>query len=220
MRYEDISNTLQRKGLSREPAFQNVRYVLEDISCREGSCPLGLYDPEHGTIILPPNFLEGALLHELGHRYEDYYYGGDNLSEVFAEDYRKKYSNGGKVLLAYRPSSEFHALAAFEPLYKEGDRGAVEMRLSQPPDEYTLSRLSQYPQLRYAYGANFLRVEFTKSVPFLPIILGVGTVIIAGMLGFGVFKIESEIAKKLIPMSLIAAGTLILYGLATRPERR
>ena len=215
MRYENISTTLQRKGLSNEPAFQSVRYVLEDIPCDKGSCPLGLYDPEHDTIILPPKFLEGALLHELGHRYEDFYYGGD-LSEVFAEDYRRKYSNGGKVLLAFRPASEFHALAAFEPLYKEGDRGAVEMRLSCPPDESTLYALSQYPQLRYAYGADFLRVEFTKSMPFLPIILGVGTVLIAGMLGFGVFKIEEEIKKLVLPLSLIAAGTLLLYGLATR----
>lgn len=219
MRYTDISRIMSDKGLSSEPAFQYVTFVLEPISCNNG-CPLGLYDADDQTIILPTDFTEGALLHELGHRYEHYYHGR-NLSEDFAESFRNAYSGGGRTLLTYQPADKWGSLTAYESLFQEGDRGAVEMHFSKPlsDDQILLafSRLSQYP-LKYTYNPNqkFLRVEFTKGMPWLPVIMGIGAVMIAGMLGFGIFKVEEQVANKLIPLALIAGGTFILYGLATR----
>lgn len=102
MGYNDIYSTMVKTGLSSEPAFMDTSFVLAPIPCYDGRCPLGLYDPDTRTVILPPEFSEAALLHELGHRYDHYYSRSGNLSEDFAESFRKKYSNGN-AMVAYLP---------------------------------------------------------------------------------------------------------------------
>lgn len=92
MTYEDIFAVIQNLGLLQEPAFQQLTFVIEPIPCDNSGCALGLYDPNRGVIILPPQFLESALIHELGHRYGHYYY--NDLSEAFAEKFRRHYLPG------------------------------------------------------------------------------------------------------------------------------
>lgn len=88
MTYEDIFAVMVNMGLLEEPAFQNLTFVIEPIPCDDG-CALGLYDPNYGVIILPPQFLEATLIHELGHRHGHYYFG--DLSEEHAEAFRNRY---------------------------------------------------------------------------------------------------------------------------------
>ncbi len=92
--YSDIYSVMASKGLTDEPAFKNVKFSLEPIQCYSGRCPFGLYDPNTSTVILPPNFSDAALLHELGHRYEHYQSGqGMYLDEDYAEAFRERFAS-------------------------------------------------------------------------------------------------------------------------------
>ncbi len=100
MDYPAIDQFMQKTGLAKEPAFDLLHFMTSDIPSRENARILGLYYPDGdleqdgfgylppSTIILPSDASEGTLLHELGHRYGHYYY--NNLSEQFAENYRKE----------------------------------------------------------------------------------------------------------------------------------
>lgn len=104
MDYEQIDSYMQRNGLAKEPAFEYLHFLIENIPPREHTTILGLYFPEGeirgqpfgylppSTIILPADASEDTLLHELGHRYGDFYYS--NLSEEFAENFRKAREKG------------------------------------------------------------------------------------------------------------------------------
>jgi hypothetical protein len=97
--YQAIDRFMKQTGLDKEPAFDFLHFLSEDIPPMEKKRILGLYFPDGdpsnhafgylpaSTIVLPLDSDVDTLLHELGHRYGDYYYG--NLSESFAEDYRK-----------------------------------------------------------------------------------------------------------------------------------
>jgi hypothetical protein len=98
MDYKAIDRFMKQTGLNKEPAFDFLHFLSEDIPPMEKKRILGLYFPDGAahhvfgplpasTIVLPLDSDEETLKHELGHRYGDYYY--DNLSESFAEDYRK-----------------------------------------------------------------------------------------------------------------------------------
>lgn len=127
MDFPEIDQVLLAKGLLNDPAFQNLHFLIEEIPRSDG-CPLGLYYSDNSTIILPPDATEATLFHELGHRHGDYYYG--DLSEGYAENFRKIYQAKGKVLLY--AGSDFSRLPKFGALFEEGERGAVEMAFLQP----------------------------------------------------------------------------------------
>lgn len=97
MDYQNFDKILRRHDLQNDPAFENVEVEISPLPPMPGK-PLGLYypDPDQalkvraGTIWVPPDADEETVLHELGHRYGDYYSG--DLSETFAEQYRISYS--------------------------------------------------------------------------------------------------------------------------------
>ena len=224
MNYGQIHQTIGRLGLSGDPALRSTIFVLEPIPCNNG-CPLGLYDPGANTIILPPEYTGGALVHEIGHRLGHYYQ--HDLSEAFAEAYRKQHM-GGQVALAYRGAGSLDDLVRFEPLWEEEESGRVVFYFDRPltVEEQVAARgmLEANPQLVASYhpysGGSTLSLDFTKGQPQLLLILGIGAVLIAGMLGFGIFKIQAEIANKLIPLALIGGGVFILYGLTQAAMKR
>ncbi len=100
MNYDAIDQFMKKTGLASEPAFDYLHFMTETIPSSENKLILGLYYPigdqeqdgfgylPPSTIILPPDSSEGTLLHELGHRFGHFYY--NNLSEQFAENYRKE----------------------------------------------------------------------------------------------------------------------------------
>ena len=99
MDFQAIDQFMKQTGLATEPAFDYLHFLTENIPSSENRRILGLYYPEGdtekdgfgylppSTIILPLDSSESTLLHELGHRYGHFYY--DNLSEEFAENYRR-----------------------------------------------------------------------------------------------------------------------------------
>jgi len=99
MDFPAIDQFMKQTGLATEPAFDYLHFLTENIPLSENRRILGLYYPEGdtekdgfgylppSTIILPLDSSESTLLHELGHRYGHFYY--DNLSEEFAENYRR-----------------------------------------------------------------------------------------------------------------------------------
>ena len=211
----EVPSALVRTGLSTEPALQGLAYVFEPIPCgRYNGCPLGLYNSDIRTITLPPVYLEGVLFHEWGHAFGDFYYG--DLSEEYAEWFRRSLGGGKLVALAALPADEFHRLASFEAIFQPGERGAVEIGLSSAsPEELEAFRRGLPAGARFSSGPDFVRVEFTKTtVPFLPFIFPLGAVFLASMIGFGVFKVEEAVAKNIVPIALIAGGSLLVYGLA------
>jgi hypothetical protein len=98
--YGYFDKLIQKHGWENEPAFDKVLLEIAPLPPMPGH-PLGLYypDPDHtlkvqpGTIWVPPESDEETSLHELGHRYGHYYYG--DLSEEFAENFRKAHSPAG-----------------------------------------------------------------------------------------------------------------------------
>ena len=102
MTYDDIRTIMLSKGLASDPAFRQVNFAIVDkqLPCLEEGCPLGLYFPDREyikglgtvparTIVIPYDCSEGVLIHELGHHWGNVY--KHNLTEQFAEDYRRKY---------------------------------------------------------------------------------------------------------------------------------
>jgi hypothetical protein len=100
MNFPAIDKFMKETGLASEPAFEFLHFMTSDIPSSGNRHILGLYYPigdmeqdgfgylPPSTIILPTDSSEGTLLHELGHRYGHFYY--NNLSEEFAENYRKE----------------------------------------------------------------------------------------------------------------------------------
>jgi len=239
MDYRDIDQIMSSKGLSGDPAFgDELDISLEPIACAN-SCPLGLYFPvsewndnvqryvRGETIILPPNAIEGALFHELGHRYGHFYYG--DLSEKYAEDFRKKYQKGRALLYL---GDDFSMLPKFGKLFEEGERGAVEVALLQKltPDElysventlYSYSRDDEpAPAVHYGNSEPWLRVEFTTGADFMVIIGAImaGTVLATvGALGYAVYKISDELPW-IVPLTIFGAISTLLLLPAMRKAR-
>lgn len=221
MDYRDIDLVLAEKGLASEPAFDDLVISIKPIPSFNG-CPLGLYypdspSPDMGTIVLPPDGLKSALLHELGHRHGHYYY--DDLSERYAEDFRKRHQPEGRALLY--TGNYFENLSKFGTIFEEGERGAVEIALFQPLTYNELydikDSLYSYseppPKVYYGGGYNpFVRFEFTKGVDWLVIIGATLTgVLVAGVgaLGYAVYKTSKE-TPWIIPLTLAATGAFFL----------
>ncbi len=101
MDYRVIDTFMKQHGLDKEPAYDFLHFVNEDIPPQQNRRILGLYYPigdpyssgadylPPSTIVLPPDATIDTLLHELGHRYGDFYFG--DISEDFAETYRKNF---------------------------------------------------------------------------------------------------------------------------------
>lgn len=85
---EKVDNIMRSRGLLNDPAFSQTQFQITPLACMDG-CPVGLYRYNENLIQLPPGFSEGTVLHELGHRFGHYYH--DDLSEAYAEDYRKQF---------------------------------------------------------------------------------------------------------------------------------
>jgi predicted RNA-binding Zn-ribbon protein involved in translation (DUF1610 family) len=145
----EVFQIMSRKGLLGDPAFDDLKVDIEPIPCFDG-CPLGLYFPEdeyvrefrrlipEGTIIIPPTGQEGTVLHELGHRYGDYYF--NNLSENYAESFRQRYQ-GPRAMLYL--GDDFHRIKDFGVLFREGERGAVEFGLMEPLTPHSVAYLNE-----------------------------------------------------------------------------
>lgn len=236
MDYQMIDLVLKRKSLSTDPAFDDLVISIEPIPCFNG-CPLGLYFPvtelwpglgvvQEKTIILPPDGLESALLHELGHRHGHYYY--DDLSERYAEHFRKIYQPKGRSLLY--AGNNLENLPKFGVLFEEGERGAVEIALSQPLtcDELCEieDRLSLYqeppPKIRYRNGeVSLVNFEFTKGVDWLVIIgatLAATLVAGIGSIGYAVYK-TADTSPWVIPVALAGLGAFFLLRAAARETK-
>jgi len=211
MDYTDVQQILLTKNLATDPAFVDLRVGIETIHSYNG-CPLGLYFPEAEwspyiqklvpgkTIIIPPDALEATLLHELGHRHGHYYY--DDLTEPYAESFRKIYQPKGRSMLY--AGEDTPRLRKFGVLFEEGERGAVEVALLQPLTPETLheikSQLSSHsePPPRCYYGNGgvpFLRFEFTKGIDWLVVIgatLAGLVAVTAGIMGYAIYKVAEE----------------------------
>lgn len=227
MNYDMVDTIMANKKLATNPAFDDLRIGIEPIQCYN-SCPLGLYFPVEelsphlqtkvpgGTIIIPPEAAEGTFLHELGHRHGHYYHG--DLSELYAENFRKRYQKGKALLYA---GSDFSRLPELGKLFEEGERGAIEVALLQQlaPDELheIKSILYSYPETppRVYYGHNspaWLRVEFTQGInwPAIlgPVIAGV-TVLTAAALGYALYKTAEDLPW-IFPATLFGFGMFIV----------
>jgi len=218
MDFPEIDQILLRHGLAQEVAFDQVGIDIRPIPDMNG-CPLGLYYPDEGTIVIPPDGYESVLLHELGHRYGHYYY--NDLSEPFAEDYRHRYQKGTALMYS---GEEFDRLQKFGGLFKEGERGMLALAFSSPLYDHEvmafkqeLSRYSQgeqVPRLVYSEdGFPTLTINFTKGVDWLAITGAVmaGTFIgTFAALGYAVYKISKDMPW-LVPVALF--GLVSVLGL-------
>lgn len=224
MDYTELKYLMDSRGLSNDPAFLTANYLIRPIPRFDG-CPLGLYFPVNekvsqlggvvpsGTILIPPEAEEGTLFHELGHRYGDYYL--HDLSEGFAEQYRKRYQKGAVARL-YR-GSDFQRLPAFGRIFEEGERGAIEVSLAAPLLPEEVNDLSQQlnfgtERARITAMDNTLSVAFTQGFDWPTIVAGVLAGSIAamvGILGYAVYKIAKEspwVFPAILVTSLLAFG--------------
>lgn len=206
-----IRDILAEVGLDRSPYLVGTSFSIRDIPCQPYGCPLGLYNPRTNTIILPPNFTADALLHEVGHRVGHATTG--NLSEKFAEDFRKQFSNGA-ALIAH--GQELPNLGAYEPLFAEGERGAVVAYFDHNLSRSEISQMRRMlpPSVGLFINGSQAQATFRKKMPMLLLI--VPMVIMAGMVGWGLMKIPSAVAKNIVPLVLIGGGILILYTMARK----
>jgi len=194
MNYTDIDDAIKSIGMGQDQALKDTKYVIEDIPCDCEGCPLGLYDSDRNIIILPPNMTKAALIHEIGHRIGHFY--ANDLSEEFAEGFRSQYMPLSVVMFT-GSRDNFSSINAFEPMFKVGDKGLVEMlfagRLSYL-QEYTMNELSKYmPKLTIQYtntptGDSKLNASFVKCCPIFPLISSMGIVGIDKMQQFDICK--------------------------------
>ncbi len=216
MDYGEITQAMRSKNLVADPAFGDLHFLVESIPCFDG-CPLGLYYPDTATIILPPDATVAALMHELGHRHGHYYYG--DMSEQYAENYRKAYQ-GGRVLLY--SGNRISSLPSFAALFEEGERGVVEVALG---GRMTLDQLREIKSPFYSYGEApprcfygnseipWVRFEFTKGVDWLVVIgstLAGATVATIGVIGYAVYKVSKELPW-IAPVAIFGTGLALLF---------
>ena len=224
MDYPEVDEILIRHGLAQEPAFDKVGIAIRPIPEMDG-CPLGLYYPDSATIVIPPDGYESVLLHELGHRYGHYYY--DNLSEPFAEDYRRRYQKGNAIMYS---GPDFARLPKFDRLFQEGERGMLSLAFSVAPSEEDLTgiqeefgRYSQGERIpRLTYSEEHLptvTVHFQKGVEWLVIagaVMAGSLVLSAAAVGYAVYKIAKDMPW--LPVA-IGIGLVSFLGLRTLSRR-
>ncbi|MBA7466243.1 hypothetical protein ES707_01420 [subsurface metagenome] len=225
MNFQEIESIMAAKGLSNDPAFGSLHLLIEEIPCFDG-CPLGLFYPDTATIILPPSATDSALLHELGHRHGQYYH--DDLSEVYAENFRKAYERGRALLYT---GNRFEKLPRLGALFEEGEKGAVEIAFDRPLAMDELHALKDqfygYGEAlpRFFYGVDetpFVRIEFKQGVNW-PVIIGAAmagvTVLTAASLGYVLYK-AAEDMPRIVPVSLFAFGAYTVLRMAVREAKK
>ncbi len=235
MDYDQVDQIITSMGFASEPAFDDVTILLAPIPSFNG-CPLGLYYPvseyspqfhqtiKGKTIIIPPDGTESALKHELGHRHGHYY--SNDLSEKYAEDFRKRYEKGRALLYL---GNHQERLPRFGALFEEGERGAVEIAMFAP---LTLAEVSDIRNQLNSHGETcrvfygdgevpFLRVEFTQGIDWM-VIIGASLVatVVAGVgaIGYAVYKI-AKTSPWVFPVTLAGAGAFLLLLPAIRKAR-
>ncbi len=232
MNYTDIFRIMKATGMERDPAFTRVNFLIQPIPMMDG-CPLGLYVPERKDIILPPEFLPAAAYHEIGHAYGDYH--DHNLSEQYAEAFRKKYmGDNGAVYVG----SNFPRLSKMGRLFNEGDRGRVDIAMKRMPTtaelaamKETFSEINEPPPRVWASyeGLPVLHIDFTKGADWFVIIGGVlvGLIVATiGALAYAVYKVAHDMPW-IVPLTIVGAGAGLLlwaaynsYKKGTLPVRR
>lgn len=205
MDYKEVDQIINSHGFASEPAFTNVNVAVRPITSY-GSCVLGLYYPDTSLIIIPPDGLESTMLHELGHRFNHYYY--DDLSEPAAEDFRKKYQ--GAAALMYR-GQDFTRLPRMGMVFSEGEPGAIELDSTRVSNEalnslaYSLYERSNGEVVPRMYvGDSGVRLEFTEGVDWLAIIAG--SLALSGLaaIGYAIYKTAQQ-NPWIIPLALFGS---------------
>jgi len=223
--YNAFGAIMSAKGIANDPAWRDLNVLIAPTPNMDG-CPLGLYFPDHKLVQIPPDATEAVELHELGHRYGHYHY--NDLSERFAEQFRKRYQ-GGLVRL-YR-GDDFSRLPKFGRLFEEGERGAIEVAFRRPlvAKELQAIKAPFYGHgeavPRFYYGDDscpWVRVEFTKGVDWM-VVLGAslaGTIVATvGVIGYAVYKVSKELPW-VVPVSLFGTGLFFLLRAAARQARK
>lgn len=225
MDYPTIDRLMAAKSLASNPAFEDLYISIQPMPNLNG-CPLGLYYPDRSMIALPSDATQGALFHELGHRHGHYYY--DDLSEAYAESFRRKYQKGRALLYS---GNDLANLPRLGSLFEEGERGAVEIALLQPltPDQLHQIKSQFYsygePIPKFHYGNSevpWIRIDFTKGVDWLVVIgsvMAASVLATVGALGYAVYKVSEELPW-IAPVSLLGVGMFFLLRAMAREAAR
>jgi hypothetical protein len=224
MNYQQVDQIINSHGFANEPAFRDVTVSIAPIPNMDG-CPLGLYYPGSGTIVVPPDAYPAVLEHELGHRYGHYHY--NNLSEAFAESFRQKYQTGRAILYA---GPDFARLPKMGTLFAEGQKGEVQLAFDRPLSHQALailkaelhaqSRGEPIPRVYFTEDPHVIGLNFTRGVDWL-LIIGVSlaalTVAGVGAIAYAIYKAARD-TPWVFPLALFGtiAGTMLVAGWAGR----
>ena len=224
MDYQVVDQIINSHGFRNEPAFRDVYVEVAPIPNMDG-CPLGLYYPGSGLIVVPPDAYPSVVLHELGHRYGHYHY--NNLSEQYAESFRQKYQTGRSVLYA---GGDFRRLPKMGALFAEGQRGEVQLAFDRPLSYQAMgmlkselqaqSRGESIPKLYFTQDPNVIGLNFTRGVDWMMIIaasLATLAVAGAGAIAYAIYKAARD-TPWVIPLAIFGtiAGTMLVAGWAGR----
>lgn len=218
MDYSEVDRIINSHGFASEPAFKDVYVSVHNISSYY-PCVLGLYYPDSEVIVIPPDGLESTMLHELGHRFNHFYY--NDLSEEAAEVFRKRYQ--GAAALMYR-GQDFTRLPRMGMLFSEGEPGAIELDSTRVSNEalnslaYSLYERSNGEAVPRMYvGESAVRLEFTKGVDWLAIIAG--ALAAAGLvsISYAIYKTAQQ-HPWVIPLALF--GSIAGMALIGREVKR
>lgn len=227
MDYNDISRIMSSHSFPAESAFRDVTISISPIPDMDG-CPLGLYYPGSGTIVIPPDGYKSVVYHELGHRYGHYHFG--DLSEEFAERWRERYQPGRVVMYA---GGDFRRLPAMGRLFTEGQHGDIQVAFQKPlsPDQlsslterlYQQSRGERIPRVYYTDDPNTIGLGFTMGIDWLAITAGVlagAAVLGVGAIAYAIYKTAKQ-NPWVVPMVIVGAlatGALIKAAVAEKRQ--
>ena len=217
MTFDDIERLMLKKGIYTDPAFGDGLSIGFDEMPNLNGCPFGLYFPDTASVILPYDAIDAALYHELGHRHGHYYYS--DLSEAYAENYRKAIQSGNALLYS---GTRFERLPKFGHVFEEGESGVLKVDLDRPLalEQVKVLRdsLSGYgeapPSINQGWDGNtpYICFGFTKGVDWLSII-GTGMVVsvlfTVGAIGYAVYKVADDMPW-IVPTVLWGGLTALL----------
>jgi hypothetical protein len=231
MDFDQVDRIINSHGFASEPAFKDVYVSIHPIPEMDGSCPLGLYYPDTGTIVIPPDGYESVLLHELGHRFGHYHY--DDLSEKFAEQFREDHQGYGSGRTIMYAGNNFAKMPRMGVLFEEGEPGAIELEFSRPLNFTDLSLLKDGLACRscgealpkfYSPGNDpaVVGIQFTRGVDWLTIVaasLGALTVAGVGAMGYAIYKVADS-SPWVVPLVFIGGVSALMLGYAYRKTLR